>query len=139
MREKLIEQIKRHEGFRQFPYVDTVGKLTVGYGRNLEDKGITRDEAEVLLKSDLNSIEVVLHELAPWYVDLDEVRQDAILNMAFNMGVHGLFGFRRMIAALKIKDYQEVYNQALDSRWADQVGPRARELALQLKTGEYML
>ena len=106
---------------------------------NLEDKGITKEEAEFLLMNDIISTEIVLQNLAPWYEELDQIRKEAILNMAFNMGVYGLMGFKKMIQALKEKDYDRAAVESLDSKWAMQVGPRAKELALQIKTGEYCL
>lgn len=134
---KLIEQLKRHEGFRGTPYKDTVGKLTIGYGRNLDDRGITPKEAEKLLKNDISSSKSALFHKIPWVMRLDEVRQEALINMTYNMGIYGLMGFKNMLTALQYGDYNRVYKEALNSKWAKQVGKRAEEIALQLKTGKY--
>lgn len=133
----LIQQLKKHEGFRQHPYRDSVGKLTIGYGRNLDDKGIERHEAEYLLMNDIAHAEKLLRRYLPWYEELDEVRQHALINMAFNLGVYGLLKFNKMLAAMKAKDYDTAGFEAMDSKWAKQVGPRAAELSLQIKTGKY--
>lgn len=129
MLDALIKQLKRHEGFRAFPYKDTVGKLTIGYGRNLDDVGITEQEGRALL---LNDVEIAVKEVNvtwPWILDHDEVRQQVIYNVAFNMGVPRLSGFKKMFAAMEDFDYEKAAEEMLDSKWATQVGDRATELA----------
>jgi lysozyme len=134
MMQTLIEQIKRHEGLRLKPYQDTVGKLTIGYGRNLIDKGISRDEAEMLL---INDVLHLRHRLTayPWFLVMNEARQEAITNMAYNLGVRGLLKFKQMIAALDAHDYSLAADEMLNSRWARQVNGRATELASQMRNG----
>lgn len=132
-----LEQICRHEGLRLKPYRDTVGKLTIGIGRNLDDRGITKEEAKLLF---LNDIRHTMHALdieMKWWTNLDPVRQGVMLNMAFNMGVGGLAKFHRMKTALRNKNYGKAAMEMLDSKWAKQVGPRATELAKQMESGNY--
>lgn len=133
----LREQLIKHEGVRLKPYKDSLGILTIGCGRNLDDVGISYDEALVLLDHDIDNARAGLAKAFPWTNDLDPVRRDALTNMAFNMGIGRLRGFMKMLDALKIGDWQEASSNALESRWAVQVGNRARELAKQLLTGEY--
>lgn len=133
---KLTEQLKRHEGFRRHPYHCTAGKLTIGYGRNLDDNGISEQEATDMLHQDVKSVRAEL-EYKPWFAILDRVRQDCIVNMAFNLGVPKLEKFVKMINALSLSDYGAAANEMIDSKWARQVGDRANELATQMKTGEY--
>ncbi len=133
---KLIEQLKRHEGLKLKPYKCTAGKLTIGYGRNLDDVGITEIEAEDLLYHDLKKIKHNL-SLRGFYVALSGARADAIDNMAFNIGISGLFKFKKMIAAIESQDYELAAKEMLDSKWAKQVPNRANELAEQMRTGEY--
>lgn len=130
----LRDQLIRHEGLRLKPYRDSVGKLTIGVGRNLDDSGISEAEALHLLDNDIAAVKAtgMRHD---WFRKLDPVRKDAILNMAFNMGWPRLLGFRQMIAALERMDYEEAAREALASKWADQVGNRAREVSEQLRTG----
>ncbi|WP_022949530.1 glycoside hydrolase family protein [Methylohalobius crimeensis] len=130
----LLTQLKRHEGLRLRPYRDTVGKLTIGFGRNLEDRGITEDEAKILLVNDVCRLRGELSEI-DWWRALNDVRRDVIVNMAYNLGVSGVLGFERMIAALRAKDYELAAIEMLDSKWADQVGRRAVELSDQMHTG----
>jgi lysozyme len=134
-RELLRSQLERHEGLRLKPYRDIVGKLTVGYGRNLEDVGISRDEADFMLDNDIDQVEQYLKTVDE-YNELDEVRQTVLANMAFNLGFYGLMAFRKTWQAIARKDYTEAAKQMLDSRWARQVGNRAHELADIMRTGE---
>ena len=91
--EPLVDQLMRHEGLRLKPYRDTVGKLTIGIGRNLDDVGISRDEAMVLLKNDIDKTITALREHLPFYDSLSEARRNVLANMAFNMGIRGLLDF----------------------------------------------
>lgn len=127
------EQLKLHEDYRRYPYEDSTGHTTVGIGRNLNDKGITPTEAMILLKNDLRPIkrELANHE---WYTKLSEVRRKVVLDMAFNLGIGGLFEFEKMIHAIKKDDYTQAALEMLDSLWADQVGKRAERLARMMKT-----
>ena len=132
----LREQIKRNEGFSSTPYQCTAGKITIGYGRNLEDVGISEEEAEELLKGDINKVYSQLINYQ-WFAELDKIRSGVIVNMTFNLGLRGMLKFIKMINALSLKDYELAAKEMLDSRWARQVGGRATELAEQMRTGEY--
>ncbi|WP_405418687.1 glycoside hydrolase family protein [Marinobacter flavimaris] len=134
-RQLLRSQLERHEGLRLKPYHDTVGKLTIGYGRNLEDVGISRDEAEFMLDNDIDQVERQL-ETVDEYRDLDAVRQAVIANMAFNLGFAGLMGFKNMWAAIGRRDWESASEEMLNSKWARQVGVRAVELSEIMRTGE---
>jgi|SRR5690554_6313570 len=134
-RELLRSQLKRHEGLRLKPYRDTVGKLTIGYGRNLDDNGISEPEAEMLLDNDIDRVAGELYRIRG-YNTLSPVRQTVIANMAFNLGTPGLMGFRRMWAAIERQDYESAAREMLDSKWARQVGSRATELAEIMRDGE---
>lgn len=133
--ERCSAMIERHEGRRLHPYLCPAGKMTIGVGRNLIDTGISHEEAEMLLRNDIRRIyaEMLRQE---WFCRLDDVRQEALVDMAFNLGIAGVFGFRRMIASLTAGDYAAAAGHALDSAWARQVGSRARELAEMIAKGE---
>lgn len=111
-----------------------MGKVTIGYGRNIDDNGISQVEAEFMLDNDIARC---LKELSPypWYVNQPENIQNALLNMCFNMGISRLLGFRKMIMALVAKDYTKAAIEALDSKWATQVGQRAKDVALMIRQG----
>jgi lysozyme len=106
----------------------------VGYGRNLEDVGITQDEAEFLLQNDLQRIVKQLQHF-PWYAPLSMRRKHALIDMAYNLGIGGLMNFRNMIACLERGEYSAAALHALDSKWAGQVGPRAERIAEMLRDG----
>lgn len=134
----LRDQLKRDEGFRVFPYTDTEGFLTIGYGRNLTTKGIDRDEAEYLLDRDIAKAKMETNEALPWVAEMDEARQAVIYNLCFNVGLGGLLGFRKMLAAAKLGDYETAAWEMKDSKWYTQVGPRAARLATQMRDGIWM-
>lgn len=132
----LRDQLTLHEGLRLKPYRDTKGILTIGIGRNLEDRGITPDEAAILLDNDISDTIRALSRAIPWFDSLDVVRQRALVDMGFNLGVAGLLKFRKMLAALARKDYIDASQEALDSKWAKDVGPRrSGTIARMLATG----
>ena len=122
------EWIKRDEGLRLFIYQCPESKWTAGYGRNLSDNGISAEEADFLLDND---IQRCIKELLPfpWYLDQPQPVKNALVNMCFNLGITRLLKFKKMIAALEVNDYTEAAKEALDSRWAKQVGARAINIA----------
>lgn len=131
----LLEQLERHEGLRLKPYRDTVGKLTIGYGRNLDDRGISEDEAGFMLDNDIDEVVADLERM-PLYLKVNSVRQVVMANMCFNLGLTRFLEFRRMLAALAEDDFDRAAEEMLDSKWARQVGGRADELADLMRRGE---
>ena len=132
---RLVKMLEQDEGFKPKPYRCSAGKLTIGYGRNLEDKGISREEASYLLHEDIRDAIKFLDQQLPWWKNLDgEARQEALVNMAFNLGGR-LLGFKKMLAALQSKDYERAADEALDSKWAGQVGQRAQRIARAFREG----
>jgi lysozyme len=131
----MVRQLRLHEGERLKPYRCTAGKLTIGVGRNLEDRGITRDESAMLLSNDIGAMEAEVLRALPWVTQLNEVRQRVLIDMAFNMGIVGLLNFKRTLATIQAGDYQQAATMMLDSKWAKQVGQRAERLARMMATG----
>jgi len=127
------EQIKADEGLNLKPYFCTANKLTIGYGRNIEQNGITQCEAEYLLKNDVNECYLALKNKFNWFNQLNAARKSVLVNMVFNLGLPTFLQFKKMIAAIENKDFSEAANQMLNSRWAQQVGKRAQRLAKQMK------
>ena len=132
----MVRQLRLHEGERLKPYRCTAGKLTIGVGRNLEDRGITREESAVLLANDIADMERELQRALPWVARLDEVRARVLVDMAFNLGVVGLLAFKRTLAAIEAGQYQQAATMMLDSKWAKQVGGRAERLSRMMATGK---
>jgi lysozyme len=133
----LIDVLVRHEGLRNKPYEDTSGHLTIGVGRNLDTMGLSDDEIYYLLKNDIRRCETELDNSFRWYKDLDQVRQEAMINLCFNLGITRLRKFKLALRAMEAKDYEDASEEFLDSLWATQVGQRAVEVAEMIKTGEY--
>lgn len=131
------EMLVRHEGMELKPYVCPAGKLTVGIGRNLEDRGMTEAEARYLLRNDISQAKAELERAFPIVSTLDSVRYYALLNMAFNMGVQRLGSFHRMWDAVEKRDWDKAADEMLDSLWARQVKRRAVELSEMMRTGSY--
>ena len=131
----LKDQLVRDEELRLKPYTDSVGKLTIGVGRNLTDKGISFQEAQLLLANDIADATADLQAKLPWTATLDDVRKGALLNMAFNLGIGGLLEFHYFLAKMQAGNFSAAAGAMLDSLWARQVGPRATRLSMQIQTG----
>lgn len=125
--------LRRHEGLRLKPYRDTVGVLTIGYGRNLDANGIRYAEAELMLQNDVEEVLEAVSKALPWFGSLDEDRQAILVNMAFNLGLAGLLGFNNTLAEIEAGRYDEAAARMLESKWATQVGNRAKELATRMR------
>ena len=120
---------------RHFPYQCPAGKWTLGYGRNIEDVGISAEEARDLLDTDINAC---LDDLCTfqWFYALDPIRQRALVDMRFQLGSGGFRGFVQMIAALGRGDYAGAAAAARDSKWARTDSPeRAKTVTAMLETG----
>jgi lysozyme len=133
---QLLASVKAHEGCKLKPYRDTEGVLTVGYGHNLEQI-ITQADAEVFLIQDLQKAISELDRAYPGWKIHSEVRQNVLIEMQFNMGAVRLAGFLKFWAALRAKDYAKAAQEMLDSKWASQVGQRARTLAARMETDSF--
>lgn len=160
-----LAQLKGHEGLKLIAYKCSEGYWTIAYGRNLETKGLSPDECLLIFGKQLNKSEAIeslktksltleqaeellLNDVAEVEeqvfeqfgdLDLNEPREAVLINMSFNLGFAGLLKFKNMIAAISSGDFEKASTEMLDSRWADQVGNRAKELAEQMKTGEWQL
>lgn len=138
-----LKGIKRDEGFRALPYKDSRGILTIGYGRNLRDVGISEDEAAYLAQNDLAYCYAKLSAVLPIFPKLDAPRQyvlDAprqyvLTNMCYNLGIYKLMNFKDMLAALEVSDYTKAANEMKSSIWYSQVGDRAVRLCDIMKNG----
>ena len=137
--EKLIAQLKVHEGSRTHAYDCPEGYTTVGVGRNIDPNGglgLSEDEINYLLRNDIERCYRELDRFS-WFMDLDQVRQEALVNMCFNLGFTRLMKFTNMMAAMAEGKYSLAASEALDSRWAKQVGNRSKDIAHMLEFNEY--
>jgi len=156
--QELLDQLVLHEGLELMPYEDSLGIDTIGIGRNLQQRGlseeelgyigkdlsdicewgITKEQAYYLAENDIKIVEEEICKAHPCVLELDEVRQRVLIDMAFNVGVPRLKKFVKMWQAIHDKDFDEASIQMLDSRWAKQVGNRAVRLSNAMKSGEWV-
>lgn len=157
-KEHLLEELVKHEGLRLQVYQDTLGIDTIGIGRNLKDRGISKEEldeldiptighvyeygiteadAMVLAENDVQIVEEELLRAHPCVEDLDAVRQLVLVDMAFNMGVPRLCKFVKMWNAIHENKFDAASKEMLDSRWANQVKSRSVKLANAMHNGAF--
>ena len=157
-KEHLLEELVKHEGLRLQVYQDTLGIDTIGIGRNLKDRGISKEEldeldiptighvyeygiteadAMLLAENDVQIVEEELLRAHPCVEDLDAVRQLVLVDMAFNMGVPRLCKFKKMWAAVHEEKFDVAAKEMLDSRWANQVKSRSVKLANAMHNGAF--
>lgn len=136
-RDQLIAALQRDEGFKAHAYRDSEGYWTIGYGTLVDERlgGITKDEGAYLLGNRLDAVIEELNWALPWWKDLSPRRREALANMAYNLGVPRLLGFKKMLAHLKAGEWQDAAREALDSKWARQVGARAKRIADAIREG----
>ena len=134
--ESAVQMLKEHEGWRNKLYKDTTGHWSIGCGRNLSDKGISDPEIKVLLSNDIAVALADCYELFGGDFDTwEDGRQLALLDMSFNMGRPTLSRFTQMRKAIADGDWAVAAAEALNSKWARQVGRRSKVVAEMLETG----
>lgn len=137
---KLLAQLKLDEGFVPHVYEDGLGYYTIGYGRLVDQRkggGITLGEAEYLLNNDLYKVIQQLGSFA-WYSDQDSVRQSALADMGFNLGVENLVReWPHFIGHIAAKEYPQAVACQVGSAWHAEVGPRAVRIEKMIETGEW--
>ena len=137
----LTDQLRRHEGVETHAYMCPSGYITIGAGRNIDpDGGIGLSESEItfLLMNDIQRCRDELEAEYEWFDGLNEARKDVLINMVFNLGATRFRAFQRAINAISEGKWQTAHDEMLDSRWADQVGDRAKELAEQMRSGQHL-
>ena len=134
-RNRLIDQLRIHEGVEKTVYNDSEGIPTIGVGRNLRDRGLSDDEIDYLLSNDIDIVVKELDKVMPWWRDLDEVRQRVLCDLVFNLGMPRFSGFKKSISYMKQQMWDQAADELLDSKWARQVGRRAQTLSEMMRTG----
>jgi len=139
MSNKLIHMLKRHEGVRSKVYVCSAGYETIGVGRNISATGLglDPDEIDFLLMNDITRVRQELNRVFKWFDGLDSARKDAMIDIAFNLGLTVLCKFEKSLAYMESGDFMLAADEFLDSNWAKQVGNRAIEVTDMIRTGEY--
>lgn len=146
--DKILDDMALKEGFSSKPYYCPAGKLTIGFGTNLDD-GITKQQAKLLAQNDILNIKLELEDNLIFFNDLDEVRQSVLVRMAYNMGVPKLLKFKQTLKFIENKEFEKASIEMLDSKWHRdfvkwdmQDGKRSKELRSEhlsklMKKGEY--
>tara|TARA_R100001126_G_scaffold79250_1_gene47672 strand:+ start:132 stop:542 length:411 start_codon:yes stop_codon:yes gene_type:complete len=129
---RLSKQLLYHEGIRLKPYRCSADKLTIGIGRNIEDVGITEEEAFYLLNNDIKKVVEQCQRNFEWFDGLNDLRKEAIVNLVFNMGFGKFLQFKKTIKHIENEEFELAGAELLDSRYARQVGQRAIDVANQL-------
>ncbi len=133
---KLRKILIGHEGIKNFPYIDKSGKITIGVGRSLTDRGISSAEAVSLLDDDIDYFYNKLLCVLPWYCALDEARQVVLIDICFNIGLHAFMELKDFLDALEVRDYSLAVVEILTTKWGRQNPFRAQKLANIIKSGE---
>lgn len=137
----VLDRVADDEGFEPCVYKDSLGFQTIGYGlcvdRAVPGAGLTVEEARYLLNGRIARAQAALVAALPWVNTLSEARAGALIEMAYQMGNHGLLGFHGALTAAQNGQFEEAANQMLASRWAEQTPARAKRLAEQMRTGEW--
>ncbi len=148
------ERLQIHEGLRLKPYFCTRGKQTIGVGRCLDTNPLTKEEERVvgdwrhgitkgaavyLLHNDIRRIVKECKKKIKFFADLDDERQYALIDMAFNLGINGLLQFKKMLAALACGNYKTAAAECLASKYAKDVGIRAKRIARTIESGKFIL
>ena len=139
MSEQLSEMLRRHEGVRNFVYMCSEGYETIGGGRNIADSGLglSDDEVDYLLDNDIKRVREELNDEYYWFGALNAARQEAMIDISFNLGQTRLRGFKKALDAMSSEDFDRAADEFMDSRWSEQVGNRAAEVTEMIRTGEY--
>ena len=138
---RLINMLKRHEGVRNKVYMCPAGYETIGVGRNISESGLglSNDEVEYLLKNDILRCRNELLGEYDWFENLDSVRQEAMIDLSFNLGQTKLRTFVKALGHMADGNYEEAGREFYNSRWAEQVGDRSLEVCQMIGSGEYQV
>ena len=136
---ELSEMLRRHEGVRDKVYLCSAGYETIGVGRNISEDGLglSEDEIDYLLNNDIKRVREELTEEYYWFARLNDARQDAMIDLSFNLGQTRLRGFVKALEAMSREEFENAADEFMDSRWSEQVGDRAVEVTEIIRTGEY--
>ena len=131
-------QLRRDEGERLSAYQDHLGFWTIGVGILIDARkggGLLPEESEFIFQNRLKLLNAELEKRLPWIKKLDPARRGVLVNMAFQMGVAGLLGFKNTLALIDRGEYEKASREMLGSKWAQQTPARANRLSVQMSSG----
>lgn len=149
-----VQRLAMHEGIRLEPYICPAGYKTIGIGRNLETNPLTAEEKRVcgdyeyriskqaafyLLRNDINRVIKECKKGIPFFNCLDNERQYALVDMAFNLGIEGLLKFKNMLSAMGMGNWDIASEECLNSKYAKDVGRRAKRISETIRTGRFIV
>lgn len=134
---RLKKQLEIDELRSKKIYTDTVGKISGGIGRNLTDRGFSDDEIDLMYANDIRMAESDARSLVPNFDKLNDVRQEILVNMSFNLGKSRLAGFKKFLAAVAIHDFSRAADEMKDSAWYRQVKDRGVRLVYAMRFGSF--
>ena len=129
----LIESIKKHEGYVGIVYKDSLGIDTIGYGFAIKDLELDEDICEIILERKLKELETRVNLKFKWFIYMPQEIKDVVMEMCYQLGVGGVSKFKKTIAYLQNKQWEEASVEMLDSLWAKQTPNRAKELSNRVK------
>jgi len=132
--EEIINDIKKHEGFKQKVYKCTEGYDTIGYGFAIKDLIMDEDIANLILMKKLQKLLERVYIAFPWFKDIDNTAKAIVINMCYQLGLRGFSKFKKTIYLLETEQYEEASLEMLDSLWAKQTPNRAKELSETLRS-----
>ena len=130
---KLIESIKKHEGYVGIVYKDSLGIDTIGYGFAIKDLELDEDICDIILERKLHNLEDSVNFKFSWYKYMPQEIKDVVMEMCYQLGVTGVSKFKKTLAHLQNKRWEEASVEMLDSLWARQTPNRAKELSNRVK------
>jgi len=135
----LIKMLKRHEGVRSKVYMCSANYETIAVGRNISESGLglSEDEINYMLNNDIKRVREELTDSYFWFPAMNEARQDALVDISFNLGQTRLRGFVKALEAMSREQFDVAADEFMDSKWSEQVGNRAVEVTEMIRTGEY--
>ena len=128
----LIDEIKRHEGYRSTVYQCTEGYDTIGYGFAIKDLQLSEEICDIILAEKIAKLQFDISNKFEWFDDSPTLVKDVVTNMCYQIGLSGFSKFKKTIYYLETEQYEEASIECLDSLWAKQTPNRAKELSEQL-------
>lgn len=142
MKQQISKLLELHEGRRRFPYPDTVGKMTIGVGFNLDDVGLYDNEIDFILNNRIEQVILYLEKTLPFFHELDEVRQAVLVDMCYNLGPEpfdgdGFKDWPIFVQQIQDGDFKAASENMKKTKWASQVKGRATRLSKMMETGQW--
>ena len=132
---ELLDQIKEHEGLKLFPYKCPAGKLTIGYGHNLQDNGLSKSACEYILYDDIDEAKRNLKTIFgnEFFESLNDSKKIALIDMMFNLGMVKFLTFKRFIFAVETQNWENASYEIIHSRAYEQNKKRYKKLSEQIR------